>query len=325
MPTLLPSSESHRSPVMSSKPGPDNQDGSRPSTSEDAVCRSEPDVVEAYEDENPTKSHALADNSTKAAPEDKGACQFAHSDAEVKNLGWNHDDVPRPVVGGIENKELWTMVRRFNKQVFHVRSIDDPPLANLDLNIADWEEFSPEKLRAQLERLYMVIVVSLVSAWNHVARLRSWREWQRTSAFFAVYSIAWLLDLLLPTIVSFTIILILHPPARSICFPPAPVSLINTETGGIQEPPAGVLASDDSVTGAPEKHHGEAVEQEAHSFVTSIATVCSGVRNQPANPLTPISHTTGSLPFAPESYWSSRANDADKDCYQHYRWQAPSR
>ena len=36
---------------------------------------------------------------------------------------------------------------------------------------------------------------------------------------------------------------------------------------------AGVLASDDSMTGAPEKHPGDAVDQEAHSFVNSICTV----------------------------------------------------
>merc|ERR1719160_202469 len=68
-------------------------------------------------------------------------------------------------------------------------------------------------------------------------------------------------------------VLIVYPPSRSYCFPPAPPSLIDSNTGGLQKPPAGVLGSDDTMTGAPEKHEGEAVEQEAHSFVTSISTL----------------------------------------------------
>lgn len=266
---------------MSAEAGQDDRDGlsSWHSTSGDTTAGSEPEIVEKYEEKKPTASHALADDDTLAEPENMGASQFEHSDVEVKNLGWNHDNVPRPVVGGLENEELWTMVRRFNKQIFHVKSIDEPPMANLDLNIADDEEFTPEKLRAQLERLYMVVLINVISVWKHMARLRSWREWQRTSAFLAIYSVAWLLDLLVPTIIFFLLILILYPPMRHISFPPAPLSLIDPKTGGVQNPPAGVLvSSDDSVTGAPEKHQGEAVEQEAHSFVTSIATVCSGVR-----------------------------------------------
>lgn len=266
---------------MSAKAGQgDHHDlSSQPSISWEVTQGSKSDLAEKYEEPPPTASHALADEATRAESEYKGASQVEHGNVEVKNLGWNHENVPRHLVGGLENEELWTMVRRFNKQVLHVKSIDKPPLANLDFEIADHEEFSPEKLRAQLERLYMVVLVSLFSVWVHVVRLRSWREWQRTSAFMAAYSVAWLLDLLMPAIIAFLIILVLLPPARHKCFPPAPLSLIHYKTGGIRKPPAGVLASDDSVTGAPEKHKGEAVEQEAHSFVTSIATVCSGVSN----------------------------------------------
>ena len=43
--------------------------------------------------------------------------------------------------------------------------------------------------------------------------------------------------------------------------------------GGVQKPPAGVLGSTDSATGAPEQYHGEAVEQEASNFVNGIAHV----------------------------------------------------
>lgn len=210
-------------------------------------------------------------------PKDKGASQMEHDYASVRDLGWNGGEVPRPVVGGLSNEDLWTLIRRFDKQVFHVKTIQDPPLAGLDLNTADGEEFSPQKLRAQLERLYMTAIINIWSACKHVARLRSWREWKRTLAFLIVYSAAWMMDVLFPTIVALLMILILHPPTRPFLFPPAPPSLIDPITGGIQKPPAGVLASDDSATGAPEKHKGEAVEQEAHSFVTSIASVCSGV------------------------------------------------
>lgn len=247
-----------------------------------SAAGSEPELVEAYHQEAPTASHALAEDEDGPSIETKIAGeQVAQQDqTEAKNLGWNRrsgeGDTP-PMVRGLGNEELWTLVRRFDKQIFHVKSIDEPPLANLDLNVADDEEFSPDKLRAQLERLYMVVLVSILSAWKHVARLRSWREWRRTSAFLAVYAIAWFFDLLMPTTAAFLMVLVLYPPARDYCFPPAPLSLIDPNTGGVKKPAAGVLASDDSMTGAPEKHQGEAVEQEAHSFVNSLSTVCSGV------------------------------------------------
>jgi hypothetical protein len=56
-------------------------------------------------------------------------------------------------------------------------------------------------------------------------------------------------------------------------FPPAPIALVDSSTGGVQKPKAGVLGSHDSATGAPENHKGEAVEAEASNFVTGIASV----------------------------------------------------
>ena len=273
---------------------PGNEPSKYPSINT-AVAGSEPELVDVHQERTPTASHALAEEGTRPDPEEKGHSQGEHGEPEVKNLGWNDDTVPRPVVGGLQNEELWAMTRRFNKQIFHVKSIDEPPLANLDLNIADEEEFTPEKFRAQLERLYMVVLVRLFSCWKHAVRLRSWREGKRTAAFLAVYSVAWLLDILLPTIFGFLIVLVLYPRARSYSFPPAPPALIDANTGGVQKPAAGVLASEDSITGAPEKYQGEAVEQEAHSFVTSISTVCSGVRTLifPA----PSDAATGQLTF----------------------------
>lgn len=50
---------------------------------------------------------------------------------------------------------------------------------------------------------------------------------------------------------------------------------------------SGVLGSHDSATGAPEKHKGEAVEQEAHNFVTglgSIALSSAAGKHEPGDP-----------------------------------------
>ena len=52
-----------------------------------------------------------------------------------------------------------------------------------------------------------------------------------------------------------------------------PLALVDVNTGTIQRPRAGKLASGDSITGAPEKHPGEAVEQEASNFVTGVASI----------------------------------------------------
>lgn len=83
------------------------------------------------------------------------------------------------------------------------------------------------------------------------------------------------------------IVLILYPPSRSFLFPPAPIPLVNTQTGGVQKPRAGVLGSKDSLTGAPERYRGEAVEQEASNLVGSVASVAIGSaagKHEPAVP-----------------------------------------
>ncbi|KAG9244413.1 hypothetical protein BJ878DRAFT_506437 [Calycina marina] len=230
-----------------------------------------PKIVKAHEEEMPTESHQLANEDH----DEVGFAQFNHGQAEVKDLGWNENqaDVPDPLVGGLSNEELWTLVRRFNKQIYHVKSLETPPLMGLDLNISDEEEFSPDKLRANIERLYMTVAIGMTGFYKHIVRLRSWRERNRTIAFAAVYFVAWAIDFLVPTIIVFTMVLITHPPSRNYCFPPAPIALIDSKTGGIQKPIAGVLGSDNSLTGAPEKHQGEAVELEASNFVNSFAAI----------------------------------------------------
>jgi len=107
---------------------------------------------------------------------------------------------------------------------------------------------------------------------KHIARLRSWRETRRTAWFCAAYFAAWVFDLIIPLISITLITLIVHPPARAVMFPPAPLALVSS-TGGVQKPKAGTLGSTDSATGAPENHKGEAVEQEASNFVNGIASV----------------------------------------------------
>lgn len=157
--------------------------------------------------------------------------------------------------------------------MYHVKAIPRAPPGGLDLNIADEDEFSPDKLRANIERLYMTVIIGLLGLGKHIARLRSWREPRRTAAFCAIYSLAWLIGYLIPVSIIVLVVLIFVPKTRPMLFPPAPMALVNSKTGGIQKPKAGVLGSHDSATGAPEKHQGEAVEQEASNLVSGIASV----------------------------------------------------
>ena len=62
--------------------------------------------------EGPTASHALATSPT----EETGLVQLGHNE-EVRDLGWNEpkEAIPAPLVGGMENEDLWVLVRRFDK------------------------------------------------------------------------------------------------------------------------------------------------------------------------------------------------------------------
>lgn len=59
-------------------------------------------------------------------------------------------------------------------------------MGRLDLNIADEDTFSPDKLRSTFERLYMTIFVGAAGFVKHLARLRSWHEPKRTTVFCVV-------------------------------------------------------------------------------------------------------------------------------------------
>ncbi|KAI2622768.1 hypothetical protein GGS26DRAFT_583882 [Hypomontagnella submonticulosa] len=236
--------------------------------------------------EEPTLSHALATDDH----EEKGLAQREHDD-EVADLGWNEKkgEISAPLVGGLDNEDLWLLIRRFNKQVYHVKEVPTAVPGDLDLNIADEEEFSPDKLRANIERFYMTVVVGLLAVVKHIARLRSWRETRRTSCFCAAYFIAWTFDLIVPLLTLTVITLIVYPPSREILFPPAPLALVDSKTGGVQKPKAGVLGSTESSTGAPQNFKGEAVEQEASNFFngfTSIVVTSATGKNPQASPPT---------------------------------------
>ncbi|KAF6524675.1 hypothetical protein HZS61_013174 [Fusarium oxysporum f. sp. conglutinans] len=76
---------------------------------------------------------------------------------EVKDVGWDDDQI-RPedyAFDGIQNKDIWLLTRRFNKRVFHLKHAPNHPEDEMDFNVAEEEQFSPNKLRAQIERLYM--------------------------------------------------------------------------------------------------------------------------------------------------------------------------
>lgn len=62
--------------------------------------------------DNPSLSHELATDDH----EEKGLAQQDHPQ-EVLDLGWNQKKqaIAEPLVGGLDNEELWMLVRRFNK------------------------------------------------------------------------------------------------------------------------------------------------------------------------------------------------------------------
>ncbi|RWA06093.1 hypothetical protein EKO27_g9008, partial [Xylaria grammica] len=234
--------------------------------------------------EEPTLSHSLA----MGDHDEKGFVQHPRDD-EVVDLGWNErkENIPAPLVGGLGNEELWVLIRRFNKHMYHVKEVPCSVPGDLDLNISDEEEFSPDKLRATVERFYMTVAIGLLATVKHIARLRSWRETRRTSYFCIAYFFAWLLDFITPLFAVVLITLIIYPRFRGILFPPAAISLVDGKSGGVQKPKAGVLGSHESATGAPENHKGEAVEQEATNFFngfTAVVVTSATGKHPQANP-----------------------------------------
>ncbi|KAK5445269.1 hypothetical protein LTS15_010050 [Exophiala xenobiotica] len=217
-------------------------------------------------------SHELAHQ----VPEVRGAVQTAQpssSNAEVvRDIGWHkaNVEIPDPLIDGYTNGELFQLIRRFNKDVFDVRAVPMEIARGLDLNDAWSQDHATDKLTLHLERIYLTVVLGFASLGKQVSRLRSWKETRRTSAFCAVYFTAWLLDLLMPLVLGTLILVVSSVEARNALFPPAPRALVNIMTGGIQKPQAGQLGTNDTLTGAPEKQPGEAMEEEAANFVDNV-------------------------------------------------------
>lgn len=90
--------------------------------------------------------------------------QFSPPDSHVAKF---RDMRRRPTVHtvkGIDNDELWKIIRRFDKQMYHVKATQDGrkrgsrPELEMDLVNAIDEEFSPDRLRSNIERLYITFV-----------------------------------------------------------------------------------------------------------------------------------------------------------------------
>ena len=165
--------------------------------------------------------------------------------------------------------------------------------SGLDLNDAWSQDHGTDKLTLHLQRVYLAVVLGFASLGKQISRLRSWKETRRTSAFCVVcwpqfhrgimnrrqeaaltsnkiYFSAWLFDLLMPVVLGTLILVVSSVEARNALFPPTPRALVNIRTGGIQKPQAGQLGTNDTLTGAPEKQPGEAVEEEAANFIDNV-------------------------------------------------------
>ncbi|CDO68481.1 hypothetical protein BN946_scf184499.g6 [Trametes cinnabarina] len=199
-------------------------------------------------------------------------------DPEVKDHAWREDTTRIPsLIEGSSNEDLFMLVRRFNQQFQQVNAI--PPLRPglLDLDVSDDEEFSLEKLRVNTERFYMTVIVGMANFGKHIARLRSWNEPRRTAGFCIAYCIAWYFSSISALLIGAVLLVMFRPDYRAKLFPPAPLAAVSVVSGNLQVPSAGVLASEDSLSGAHEAHKGEAVEQEAVQFVAAIGSIVSSL------------------------------------------------
>jgi hypothetical protein len=104
-------------------------------------------VVEAAPslDEAGTDSHVLA----TAEHDEVGAAQEDHFEEQANDLGWNskEQDIPQPLIGGLSNDELFTLVRRFNKVCI---------LAMISLTI-----YSKYFMSKQYQNILLVVLTSM--------------------------------------------------------------------------------------------------------------------------------------------------------------------
>ncbi len=268
-------------------------------------------------------------------------------EAGTDDLGWNDFDAktPIPVLHGMRNDDLWLLVRRFNKQTYHVKRLYDQNIEHgkhpepsaedltskrkrrllkrrakaqskllnqLDLNISDKESFSPEKLRSTLERSYITIVVGFAALFKHIARLRTWGEWKRSTFFCVAYFLAWGLGYLETAFVALLMLLVLSDHARSVLFPAAPLAAIDAKTGKAKVPASGHLGSRDSLTGGAETYSGEAVEQEASNLIGALGTVAVSTAAGSTDNKHKVTHTGSQIATDSEDS-DAGADDSDDE------------
>ncbi|KAJ5776713.1 uncharacterized protein N7511_001724 [Penicillium nucicola] len=228
--------------------------------------------VEVMKKDLNADSHELAHE----VPKVQGAIQTEYtrgSNTEAaRDIGWHkaNVEIPDPLVGGYTNGELFAFIRRFNKDVFDVKAVSIENASGLDLNDAWSQDHAGDKVGLHLQRVYLTVVLGIASLGKQISRLRSWKETCRTSIFCAVYFAAWLFDLLMPLALGILIMVVSSVQVRNMLFPSAPRALVNIRTGGIQKPQAGLLGTNDTITGAPEKQPHEAIEEEAANFVDNV-------------------------------------------------------
>lgn len=223
----------------------------------------------------PTVSHEIAVDSARRSEDTVPAPSVAESLDEVSEAIWDNwaTEPFRFSVLGMAQEDVWRLMRRFNHLVFRVTAIEQAPCQGLDANTYKPAQSSPEHLQAQMERFYMTVMVTMFAFWKHIARLRSWKEWRRTASFLFIYVMALVADQLGTAFLLVLIGLIISPAFRHMLFPFMPPSTINSETGGVQRLPNGMLGKGQSITGAPENYEGEVIELEAQSFFSSLSKV----------------------------------------------------
>ncbi|SZF03481.1 unnamed protein product [Blumeria hordei] len=207
--------------------------------------------------------------------QDKTILQNNLEEVKLKDLGWsrNSADIPEVFFDQMDNKKFWNLLTRFNKEIFHVKVSLKEPTGGLDFQTSSQQEFSSEKLRANVERFYMTVIVGLIISWKHLKRLRSWHEPRRTIMFAAAYFISWALDLLSPTIIFFCMLLIVYSPFRAFCFPPEQTTLLLSDKKRIYKNNSEQYQDKVLVNEPSESYEEEALEAEAINFVNSFAMI----------------------------------------------------
>lgn len=125
----------------------------------------------------------------------------------------------------------------------------------------------------------------------------------------------WAVDYLIPAVLLFLIVLVKFPEARTIAFPPAPISMVGSLSGDLTKPNAGILGSVDSITGAPENRKGEAVENEASNFVTGLAGIGVNIMSSGdvhGEPNSEEDSFSGSMKASPNEFAQMIATGKDK-------------